>query len=481
MTKTSFKQSFSVGVLVAALCSLPLGRLLAQTFKILHNFNSSDGGHTYSGLILSSNTLYGTTGSTVFALNADGTGFRTLHSLNGGTNGDAVFAGLILSGNTLYGTASDGGSGGYGTVFAVKTDGTGFTTLYSFSESDGNMFASWSDLVLCGSTLYGVTPGGGDLGTAGGYGSGTVFAINTDGSDFNNRYYFEGGSDGRGPRGLVLSNNTLFGTTTTGGTFGSSTPLGSGTVFAINTDGTGFTNLYSFTVPSTNSSGVYINNDGFEPLAGLALSGGSFYGVTWLGGSFGSGTIFRLQADGSGFTNLYNFNALPSSGPNTNSGGAQPRAVLSISGRTLCGTTYLGGDFGNGTIFAINTDGTGFTTVYSFKSPDNGAHRTSPLFLSGNTLYGTTYGGEGTTSGYGTVFSLSFEPRLSIVASGPNVILTWPTNYAGFDYTGYTLQSTTNLSSPIWTTNSSPPMVINGVNTVTNPLSGAQQFYRLSL
>jgi len=47
---------------------------------------------------------------------------------------------LILSGNTLYGTASRGGSyGSYGggTVFAVNTDGTGFTNLHSLTYSDG--------------------------------------------------------------------------------------------------------------------------------------------------------------------------------------------------------------------------------------------------------------------------------------------------------------------------------------------------------
>jgi hypothetical protein len=53
--------------------------------------------------------------------------------------------------------------------------------------------------------------------------------------------------------------------------------------------------------------------------------------------------------------------------------------------------------------------------------------------------------------------------------------LTWPTNAVGF-----TLQSTTNLHSPAaWVTNSPAPVVINGQNTVTNPISGAQQFYRL--
>ena len=88
---------------------------------------------------------------------------------------------------------------------------------------------------------------------------------------------------------------------------------------------------------------------------------------------------------------------------------------------------------------------------------------------------------DGGSSGNGTVFSLSFAPQLTIIPSGANVILTWPTNVAGFDYTGYTLQSTTNLvSSAVWTTNSPAPVVVNGQNTVTNPISGTQQFYRLS-
>jgi len=42
------------------------------------------------------------------------------------------------------------------------------------------------------------------------------------------------------------------------------------------------------------------------------------------------------------------------------------------------------------------------------------------------------------------------------------------------------LQSTTNLDSPaVWSTNSPSPVVIAGQNTVTNPITGTQQFFRL--
>ena len=101
------------------------------------------------------------------------------------------------------------------------------------------------------------------------------------------------------------------------------------------------------------------------------------------------------------------------------------------------------------------------------------------MILSGNTLYGTTHNGG--SSGDGTVFSLSFPPpQLTLTPSGPYVILTWPTHYAGFSYSGYTLESTTDLISPVWGTNSPAPVVVSGQNTVTNPGSGTQQFFRLS-
>jgi len=69
----------------------------------------------------------------------------------------------------------------------------------------------------------------------------------------------------------------------------------------------------------------------------------------------------------------------------------------------------------------------------------------------------------------------SSPAQLTITPSRTNVVLTWPTNAVGF-----TLQSTTNLVSPaVWSTNFPAPVVIAGQNTVTNPITGTQQFYRL--
>src|SRR5205823_5322897 len=175
-------------------------------------------------------------------------------------------------------------------------------------------------------------------------------------------------------------------------------------------------------------------------------------------GSSGNGTVFKVNTNGTGFTALHSFTA--TAFPDyTNSDGAYPDAGLIVSGSTLYGTATEGGSSGWGTVFALHTEGTGFTTLHSFTAPDpntyangDGDRPSAGLILSGNTLYGTA--SSGGSSANGTVFSLSFRPQLTITPSGvppSRIILTWPTNVAGFDYTGYTLQSTTNLLSPaIW-------------------------------
>ncbi len=243
-----------------------------------------------------------------------------------------------------------------------------------------------------------------------------VFKINTDGTGFTNIYTFTG-DDGAVPHGnLVLSGNTLYGTTQNGGYPSGSIYSGpSGTIFAVNTDGTGFTNLYKFTPVSGFMFGPFINSDGAYPEGSLILSGNTLYGTTEGGGSSGVGTVFTINTDGSGFTNLYVF-----TGGND---GAYPQAGLVLSGNTLYGTAFAGGGFGQGTVFAININGTDFTSLYDFTGGNDGAYPEAGLVLSGETFYGTAY--QGGSLGYGTIFALSLPvaaPALSIaLASVPGL------------------------------------------------------------
>src|ERR1700690_2001377 len=64
--------------------------------------------------------------------------FTTLYNFTGGSDGNRPSSGLILSGNTLFGTTLWGGSPANGAIFAISTNGTGFTNLHSFAGSPGD-------------------------------------------------------------------------------------------------------------------------------------------------------------------------------------------------------------------------------------------------------------------------------------------------------------------------------------------------------
>ncbi len=282
--------------------------------------------------------------------------FTTLYNFTGGRDGAQPDSGFTLSGSTLFGTTEGGGTG-YGTIFAINTNGTGFTNVYSFTGSNGK--AAVGRPVLSGSTLYGTAVNGG-LDNAG-----IIYAVTTNGTGFTNLYSFTGGGDGAYPYStLILSGSTLYGTAAGGGI------NGNGTIFAINTNGTGFTNLYSFTGGS----------NGAAPNQQLILSGNTLYGTAYFGGNNNFGTIFAINTDGTGFTNHYSFTG--------GSNGFYPAAGLILSGSTLYGTAVNGGLDNAGIIYAIHTDGTGFTNLHSFAYISDGAYPNLQLILSGNTLYG---------------------------------------------------------------------------------------------
>jgi len=288
-------------------------------------------------------------------------------------------------------------------------------------------------------TLYGTTFIGGESG------EGSVFRVNTDGTAFTNIYSFSGGTNGSNPEaGLVVSGKTLYGTTY--GPYYGGSP-GYGTVFRVNTDGSRFSNVYSFSGGS----------DGANPVAGLVLSGGALYGTANGGGSFGNGTVFSVNTNGSGF-HSYLFNG---------SDGANPVAGLVLSGNTLYGTAANGGAYGWGTVFQVNMDGSGFANAYSFTGGSDGANPAAGLVLLAYTLYGTTqtanYG-----SGYGTVFALNvpaLAPMLNIVLQGGQVTLSW-SNAA------FALQGATNVAG-VYTN------VANAASPYTNAITGTQRFFRL--
>lgn len=364
----------------------------AAQYNLIHAFAGApnDGANPQNGasLAVSGSTLYGQTAfggsnntGALFAIGTNGTGATNLHNFNGNTpfssgspnDGAIPYGTPLLVGDTLYGTTVYGGTNGFGAIYSVNTDGSNFQLLHSFSSiNDGNY--PYSSLVLSGSTLYGTTSSGGITGA-----NGTMFSINTDGSGYQVLYSFPSGSNPYGS--LVVSGSTLYGMLY----------AQLGVLFQIDATGTNYAVLHYF-------SGT--TNDGAGPYGSLILSGSVLYGMTSAGGANNQGTVFELD------TTTTNFQLLHSFGANE---AYDPRGDLTLSGTTLYGMTLKYGTSGadSGAVFQINADGTGYAILHPFTgTPPDGSAPLGSLVVLNSKLYGMTYAG-GSTNNDGCIFSIT--------------------------------------------------------------------------
>jgi len=373
----------------------------AQTnlFTIVGAFTKDLGLASKGTLVSAGAYLYGTArlggahnGGTVFRVRADGSEFKVLKSFAGlpSNEGEYPMGGLVLAGKVLYGTTSSGGDAASGatagTVFRIGTDGSGFQVLRIFKQSATDGYGPNGTMALVGSTLYGTTWSGGLLNR------GTVFKIGTDGAGYQVLHDFGANGDARSPHNtsLIADGGMLFGTTGFGGV------EDKGAVYRLQTDGSGYQVLKSFT-----------GTDGSTPLGGLVLVGDTLYGTTRYGGVSDSGTVFSLRADGTSFQTLKYFAG--------GDDGFGPGAGLAFAGGTLFGTTQ-----GGNSIFSIDPNGTGYSVIRNLSATTEGFNLFlgAPLIV-GSTLYGTT--GSGGPDEAGTVFRIDSLKTAQAIATPPNL------------------------------------------------------------
>jgi len=417
----------------------------AQSFSTLKTFSGSGSSvGIEGGLTLSDGMLYGV-GGTIYKVSTNGSGFAVIHQFTVGSEGLFPVGRVAVSGNTIYGVTTQGGTnlnnfrGGDGIIYRMDTNGSNFSVLRRLDGTTGDGYQPTFGMVLSGSTLYGTTSGGGT------FDSGTVFKINTNGTGYQNIHSFAAATEGSQPQSeLTLIGNTLFGTTP----FGSYAAPNGGMLFKLGLDGSGFAVLYTF----TNLFSVFS-----ETVNALTPVSNTLYGVGYDYNASKS-SVYKINTNGSGFQIV---SQLPSD--STFSG------VLTWTGTELSGAWYKSDSSGG--ILQIKTNGTGYRMLKDFGT--NSSSRVVDLLWTGSTIYGNAFN---TANNDGAVFSLDVRPKLTSVATGSNVKISWP-RYAQ----DYQLEQSPTLITSSWTNVITAPFD-DGTNlmvTLPAPAASATMFHRL--
>lgn len=391
----------------ASILLLPVSASAGATYKVLYSFcsqeNCPDGAGPSAALIDVQGTLYGTTrdggvygAGTVFSVDPD-TGTETvLHSFGNGTDGGQPSATLISVKGLLYGTTLYGGAGNAGIVFSVSSKTGAEAVAYAFCAQSNCIDGATpvGGLSETGGLLYGTTAQGGS--NCQGPGCGTIFSLdpNTGSEAVLHSFCSENNcADGSYPHAAPVDlGGVLYDTTYQGGA-GSD-----GVVFSLDIATGAETTAFSFGY-----------TDGAFPSAALIDVKGTLYGTTPSGGSLGGGTVFGFDPSTGVETVVHTFDQA-----NTKDGSYPIGGLVYVKGK-LFGTTNWGGrstcrrrSSGCGTVFSIDLSTGKERVIYNFcskKKCADGQYPAASLINVNGTLYGTTY--QGGAYGSGTVFAIT--------------------------------------------------------------------------
>jgi uncharacterized repeat protein (TIGR03803 family) len=368
-----------------------------DTLTVLHAFGIGDGADASAAPLLLNGVLYGTTGygganaqGDVYSLSQAGDSFSVLHSFTGSTPVEDV--GLNLLSSKIYALASNGGPAGLGAATSISTTSGRTVPLHAFTAAGGSV--PFGSMTNDAGLLYGLSQFGGTAG-CGGLGCGTIFKLDHKTGARTQVFAFPAGTDPVcGSGDFARAEGVLIGTTCSGGT------NGYGTVFKLDPATGTHTILYNF------AGGA----DGAYPFGSLIDVQGEIYGTTIAGGAHGAGTIFKISAHTSVETVLYSFSGSAESAGDGDA--STPYSGLIDVGGMLYGTTFWGGAYGWGTVYAFNPATGKASILHSFNI--GGADGTQPgsnLTYMNGLLYGMTVygGGKGTGCDFnvcGTVVSV---------------------------------------------------------------------------
>lgn len=402
-------------------------------YQSLHDFSAVGGDGNLPATLLrdTDGTLCGSTvaggtenSGTIFKLEPSGT-YSLLHQFD--TQSGFPLSLIAASDGLLYGTVSSSRE-----VFRLAKDGSGYTVLTNLIDAPIGKLLEGSDFLL-----YGVTDN-------------RIVRMNSDGTGLEQVHSFTNVSGAPlMPADIIeASDGKLYGATLRGGA------NNQGAVFRLNTDGSEYQVIYSFSEPGGN---LLFPNP-------LLEANGFLYGTTYRGGADQEGTIFRVSQTGA-YQLIASFA----------SGRGNPIGKLAEGpDGWLYGVTQESGNFQGGHLYRFRIGGASpIYLLHHFGEGNLGRNPAAGVIVDpAGAIYGTTqYGGSG--AGFGTIFRLNVWPILSARLNGGQLQLIWPNNGDT-----YNLESAPHLGLP-WTFYASGFPPSGETVTASVPLQDAGRLFRL--
>jgi uncharacterized repeat protein (TIGR03803 family) len=274
----------------------------------------------------------------------------------------------------LYGLTANGGGSGFGVLYTILSNDSGFQVLHSFGGGAAGA-RPYGGLTIAGTKLYGTTKDGGSSGM------GTIFSFDTLSLTFQKVADFTG-SNGAGPQGdLTYYNGKLYGLAPLGGV------NNGGTVFAFDPVAGVLTDLFNLNMST-----------GTNPYGNMTVFNDKLYFVASYGGTALGGAIAVFDPVAGTVNDLYNF-------PNL----TYPHSGMVVLNNLLYGTEVWGGPGTGGIIFSFDPTTNYLADVHDFTQADFliDIENPSGLTVSNGVLYGAGQNGVVDEDGGGW---FSFDP-----------------------------------------------------------------------
>lgn len=303
--------------------------------------------------------------------------YEVVHALNEARDeGDRIYDGLALDrSGALHGGTRYGGANGEGVFFRVTPSGV-YEVTADLGPTPG-CGAAGAPVEGPDGWFYAVTRGDASCGANNTLG--TVVRFRPGGA-VEVLHTFSYQEDGANPAGglLLASDGAFYGTTQYGGHY---------TCTGSSCAATGGGILYRVQGRALTVLRVFGDTDVADTPVGALVEGpdGSLYGVTRRGGS-GDGTVYRVRKDGGGFVLLHAFDG--------DRDGQEPMAGprLGPDGR-LYGVCSVGGTWGDGTLWRVDGSGA-FEVLHAlhWEAGDLYFPMGQPHIDGDGTVWGTTAG-----------------------------------------------------------------------------------------